>query len=172
VIGAQDSTDVPTTFEQDHHAVPAHIGKATDDAVLAPNHDDRLVDDCVGQVVAGIRNLRGDTDSEPVTFEDPLLLERKDLRRVVQCGWRGSSSCQRFAGFRCKRRENSHCASRRRKHPTLFLKLHSIEVYSAAVCYRFLRFILPPSLAWTYRGHLLARSLPASEWLCSKIRLT
>jgi hypothetical protein len=59
VIGADDAPAIAAALQQPHHPVQADIGEAADAAVLAADGDDRLIVDRIGQVVAGIGDLRG-----------------------------------------------------------------------------------------------------------------
>ena len=61
----------------------ADVVEAAQLAVLAANDQDALADDIDGQERAGLGERIDPARIEPVPEENPLPLEREDLRRVV-----------------------------------------------------------------------------------------
>src|SRR4029079_18685161 len=69
--------------EQPRASMPAHVRERAELVVLAADHDDALVGDVVGEVVAGVRELLLAADAVPAPGEDTRLLDLPDLRIVV-----------------------------------------------------------------------------------------
>ena len=89
MIGAGEPPGIALALDKPHHPVATGIGMRPHRAVLAAHKDDRLWPHLESHVVAGSGDFIGPAGTQPACPENPLLLQREDVRRGIHALWRG-----------------------------------------------------------------------------------
>jgi hypothetical protein len=64
-----------------------HRRKHPDLVILVTNHDEGLIDEADGDVIAGLGNLVDSADTQPVVPEAGILLELVERVRCIEVRW-------------------------------------------------------------------------------------